>query len=245
MTTADGVSEMDSGLPPQEQFAVLAQQLRDDRTPEQIYDTVVRAAVKLVDGCDRAGIGVLDGDEFTSAAATDDVMRLIDDLQNDVREGPCLEASTDRVAQVDNDITTHSTWPELARLVVERTPVRAMLAVPLVDEDRRTGALNVFADRAGAFETESVGQAAILASFASVARAGARHSARADQLQEGLATNREIGAAVGILMATHQVSSEEAFELLSKASQRLNRKLRDIATGIVRGTSGAPPAQGA
>ena len=195
----------------------------------------------LMDGCDRAGIGVLDGERFTSAAGTDDVMRLIDDLQNEVGEGPCLEASTDDIAQVDNDITTHSTWPVLAELVVARTPVRAMLAVPLVDEDRRTGALNVFADRAGAFERESVGQAAILASFASVALAGARHSARADQLQEGLATNREIGAAVGILMATHKVSPQEAFDMLSTASQRLNRKLRDIATGIVRG--GSSPAR--
>ena len=35
------------------------------------------------------------------------------------------------LAQVDNDITTGSTWPALAKLVVERTPVRAMLAVPL------------------------------------------------------------------------------------------------------------------
>lgn len=234
---------MASGLPPQEQFAVLAQQLRTDRTPEEMYETVVEAAVRLVDGCDRAGIGVLDGEEFTSGAATDDVMRLIDDLQNEVREGPCLEATTDRVAQVDNDITTHSTWPRLARLVVEQTPVRAMLAVPLMDEDRRTGALNFFADRPGAFEDESVGQAAILASFASVALAGARHSARADQLQDGLATNREIGAAVGILMATHKVSSEEAFDLLSNASQRLNRKLRDIATGIVRGASDTTPTR--
>ena len=50
-----------------------------------------------------------------------------------------------------------------------------------------------------------------------------------------MATNREIGAAVGILMATHNISQEQAFDLLSKASQRLNRKLRDIATGIVRG----------
>jgi AmiR/NasT family two-component response regulator len=50
-----------------------------------------------------------------------------------------------------------------------------------------------------------------------------------------MATNREIGAAVGILMATHRISADEAFALLSKSSQRLNRKLRDIAGGIVHG----------
>ena len=54
-----------------------------------------------------------------------------------------------------------------------------------------------------------------------------------------MATNREIGAAVGILMATHNITQDQAFELLSNASQRLNRKLRDIASGIVRGDQGA------
>jgi len=226
---------MSSGLSPHEHFAVLAQRLREGRSVDEIGQIVVESSVEVIDGCDRAAIGVLDGDTFHSAATTDDVMRLIDELQNEIGEGPCLEASTDGIAQVDNDITVGSKWPRLAAVVVERTPVRAMLAVPLIDEGRRHGALNVFADSAGAFSDESLGTAAILASFASVALAGARHSERADQLQQGLATNREIGAAVGILMATHHISQDDAFEMLSKASQRLNRKLRDIATGIVHG----------
>jgi GAF domain-containing protein len=236
---------MDSGLTPHEQFAVMAQRLRNGKGLADIQQIVVESAVTLIDGCDRAAIGVLEGARFTTAAATDDVMRHIDRLQDEVGEGPCLEASTDQLVQVDNDITDHSRWPRLAQLVIEQTPVRAMLAVPLVDEGRRAGALNVFADRAGAFSEESVGQAAILASFASVAMTGAQHSERAAQLEEGLATNREIGAAVGILMATHGISSDEAFAMLSTASQRLNRKLRDIATGIVRGerTGGQPHAE--
>jgi GAF domain-containing protein len=226
---------MSGGLGAREEFTVLAQRLRDGHSVDEIQQVVVESAVGLVDGCDRAAIGVLDGDTFHSAATTDDVMRLIDELQNEVGEGPCLEASTDGIAQVDNDITASSKWPRLAAIVVERTPVRAMLAVPLLDEGQRSGALNVFADSTDAFDDESLGAAAILASFASVAIAGARHSERADQLAKGLETNREIGAAVGILMATHRISQDDAFDMLSKASQRLNRKLRDIATGIVRG----------
>jgi len=222
-----------------EQFAVLAQRLRDGKSSDEIQQIVVESAVQLIDGCDRAAIGILDGEKFSSAAATDDVMRLIDELQNEVGEGPCLEASVDNVAQVDNDIATGSKWPRLAAIVVERTPVRAMLAVPLVDEGQRAGALNVFADRTNAFDDEAVENAAILASFASVALTGARHAARAEQLEVGMATNREIGAAVGILMATHKISQDQAFELLSNASQRLNRKLRDIASGIVRGDAGS------
>ncbi len=230
---------MTTGLTPQEQFAVLAQRLRDGRSVEEVHQIVVESAVALIDGCDRAAIGILEGDTFHSGAATDEVMHLIDDLQNEVGEGPCLEASTDGVVQVDNDIAAGSRWPRLAAIVVERTPVRAMMGVPLIDEGHRSGALNVFSDRSGVFDDDAAQTAAILASFASVALAGARHSVRAEQLEEGLATNREIGAAVGILMATHRISQDEAFAMLSQASQRLNRKLRDIATGIVRGDESA------
>jgi transcriptional regulator with GAF, ATPase, and Fis domain len=124
--------------------------------------------------------------------------------------------------------------------VLAETPVRAMLALPLVENDERRGALNLFADRPGAFSEASTEAGAILAAFATVAVSAARQSERADQLAEGLASNREIGAAVGILMATHSITSDEAFQVLSRASQRMNRKLRDIAAGIVRGES--PPA---
>lgn len=226
---------------PHDEFLNLARELRDGRSREDVYDIIVRHAVSLVDGCDRAAIGVLDGKRFTSAAATDDVMRLIDRLQDQLGEGPCLEASVEERIQVDNDIATEATWPRLAAEVVARTPVRAMLAVPLVHEGRRAGALDLFADRPHAFTDASVGQAAVLASFASVALAAASQAELADQLSEGMSTNREIGAAVGILMATHGISQEEAFDLLSQASQRLNRKLRDIASGIVRGSSETQP----
>ena len=94
---------------------MLAQRLRDGKTADEVQQIVVESAVDLIDGCDRAAIGVLDGTQFRSAAATDDVMRLIDELQNEVGEGPCLEASTDDIAQVDNDITQHCRWPRAGR----------------------------------------------------------------------------------------------------------------------------------
>jgi GAF domain-containing protein len=218
-----------------DQFAAIAATLRGGHGVEDTYRIIVESARQVVEGCDRAALGILDRDRFSTAAATDETMRLIDRLQNQVGEGPCLEASTEEIAQLDNDITTHSTWPRLAELVVAQTPVRAMLAVPLVLEGNRGGALNIFADRADAFTERSTETAVILAGFATVAVSGARQSERADQLQAGLETNREIGVAVGLLMATHKISSDEAFAILSSASQRLNRKLRDIAAGIVRG----------
>ena len=56
---------------------------------------------------------------------------------------------------------------------------------------------------------------------------------RARNLELALQTNRSIGTALGILMATQKVTSEEAFLCLKNVSQRTNRKLRDIAEEVI------------
>lgn len=60
---------------------------------------------------------------------------------------------------------------------------------------------------------------------------------RADEAVEGLeaalSTNRQIGAAVGIVMARQGLTQTEAFQVLSKASQDQNRKLREVAEDVV------------
>jgi AmiR/NasT family two-component response regulator len=47
-----------------------------------------------------------------------------------------------------------------------------------------------------------------------------------------------IEQAKGVLMAQRHVDAEQAFEMLREASQRYNRKLREIAAGIVDSTQG-------
>lgn len=64
-----------------------------------------------------------------------------------------------------------------------------------------------------------------------------RRLARADQdvnrLQVALASNRDIGTAMGILMRVHLVSQDEAFDLLRRASQHSHRKLREVAADVI------------
>jgi hypothetical protein len=66
---------------------------------------------------------------------------------------------------------------------------------------------------------------------------------RADHLELALKSNREIGQAIGILMATRKVTAEQAFDLLRRISQHTNRKLHELATEIRRtGTLDVPGA---
>lgn len=55
----------------------------------------------------------------------------------------------------------------------------------------------------------------------------------AAHLRRALKHSRDIGAAIGVLMAMMKVTRDEAFELLRKASQDQNRKLHDLALEVV------------
>ena len=67
-----------------------------------------------------------------------------------------------------------------------------------------------------------------------------------ENLTEAIKTREVISQAVGILMVTSGRTPEDAFQILASASQRENRKVRDIAAEVVtrtvqRGTKGIQP----
>ncbi|MDC5697793.1 ANTAR domain-containing protein [Intrasporangium calvum] len=53
------------------------------------------------------------------------------------------------------------------------------------------------------------------------------------QLQDALTSSRKIGAAIGIVMVSRRVSETDAVDILKRASQAANLKLRVIAEEIV------------
>jgi AmiR/NasT family two-component response regulator len=65
----------------------------------------------------------------------------------------------------------------------------------------------------------------------------AEASAKAQNLQRALESRKTIDMALGVLIAAHHCSPDEAFAILSRASQNQNRKLRDLAEVIVASTS--------
>jgi transcriptional regulator with GAF, ATPase, and Fis domain len=223
-----------SDAAPHAAFMRLAQIVYARATYEDIYDAISRTAVEVIPGCDHACVSSLrGGGRLTCEGASDDIARMIDSFEQQTGEGPCLDAIREASYQHDPDITSHSTWPALTKLVLEHTPVRGMVGYRLLVGDRKSGALNIFSDSPDALTTHSAEMGAIMAGFASVALAGAAHHERAENLQRGLESNREIGKAIGLLMATHHISDDEAFDVLRKTSSELNIKLAEIARRVV------------
>ncbi len=56
---------------------------------------------------------------------------------------------------------------------------------------------------------------------------------RARQIRGALDSNRLIGTAVGIMMATYQLTAKQGFALLVRSSQHTNSKLREVASVVV------------
>ncbi len=65
----------------------------------------------------------------------------------------------------------------------------------------------------------------------------------ADHLDIAMRTRAVIEPAKGILISQRRCDATEAFSLLAAASQRYNRKLRDIAQAIVDGVTGEDSRQ--
>jgi transcriptional regulator with GAF, ATPase, and Fis domain len=184
---------------------------------------------QLVEGCDAAGILILQGKRVQSLAPTDRLVRDSDQLQEHLGEGPCFDTAHsqegERVFRIADLTENHQRWPSYAPKAHE-LGVGSMMGFLLYTEDEDLGALNLYSRRPGAFTEASEMAGWLLASHAAVAFSSARTDA---QMQQAVATRHVIGEAMGILMGGHHLTEEQAFDMLRRYSQENNIKLREVA----------------
>lgn len=216
-------------------FRALAEVVYTGDSHEAVYHSLCQAAVELVDGCDHASLMVRRRGRVSTAAVSDEIAAAADRLEIELDEGPCLDAIDD--AEPDqhlcNDLSTGCQWPRLAERLRSDLGIHGMAGFRIRQDGQKVGALNVFSHRPGSLTALSLDQASLLTSFASVALAAADRGQEAGTLRLGLESNREIGKAVGMLMAMHEIDADEAFGLLSKVSQEMNLKVAEVATRLL------------
>ena len=226
---SDSLSELSRNVTETAQILFTAGGVTDTLT------SVVDLAAATIDGCDYAGIFLLDGDVVTAPAHTDPIVIEVDSLQHVSGEGPCLDAITHRMVFYAEDLHSDLRWPGFAPLAAA-VGIRSVLALPL-SADARHGALNLYARFPIAFGVVDRAKAAILASLASLALTMARshedEERRALHFHAALSSREIIGEALGILMERERISADQAFDILRRASQHLNIKLREVAQTLV------------
>ena len=165
----NGSAETPAAADPGTVFSALAEIIYQGSESSQMYAAICVAATLVVTGCDHASLLVRRDGRYVTVGASDRIAQRIDDMERAAGDGPCVDAIEEETPQIETDLTTPNQWPKLAARLVAETPVRGAMGFRILVDKRKTGALNLFSDTPNVFDTESAGQAIVLASFASVA----------------------------------------------------------------------------
>jgi hypothetical protein len=215
-----------------ERYASLGR-LVDSAGRHERYDQVPQTAVELIGPATTASITRMQGDSFRSVGATGPLAEQADQVQYDLRSGPCVDTILDGTClYAPSDLAADDRWPGFGPKAAA-LGLCSMLSFRLAaGHDGVTACLNVYAGRPHAFGDEDLVTGLLLATHATTALSAELSNQRIEDLEQALQTNREIGVAVGILMDQRKLTRSQAFDLLRIASQHSHRKVRDIAVEV-------------
>jgi hypothetical protein len=197
-------------------------------------DELVKATLEQLPAASTVSVTVLRSGRFSTASSTDDLARKADALQYEIGSGPCVDAILDDNVYVTEDVARDERWARWGQRVSAELGLRSVLAyrLTLLDDSGAIAALNVYSERAGAFDDRAVGTGLVLATHGSLLVTAQLARDKAANLLRAMESNREIGVAMGILMHRHRLDRDQAFAVLRVASQDSNRKLADVARDV-------------
>lgn len=223
---------------------IAAGMTRNDRPIDP--DGLVEVALLAVPHARHVGVTLLRANRApASAAASDGVPDELDQLQFALRDGPCLDAATGPPVVIASDVGSDDRWPLYGPRCVEATGVRSMLCLrlPLGGDDH--AGMNFYSEEVDVFSDEDVAAGSLLVPFAALVIEAQLRQDDVRNLTTALESSRVISSAVGILMATHRLSRDDAFAVLRRTSMDLNLKLRAVAEHVeFTGGLPEPPARG-
>ena len=211
-------------------FADVARALLEEHDVEGTLDRICALAVRTIDACEAAGISIASGPRISSLSTSDALPRILDDIQSETQEGPCVDAIKEHEVFMTGTLSEEARWPEFSHRAHDETGVQSILSLRLFASEDTMGALNLYSTKADAFDDQDVATGSVFAAHAAVALASAQREA---QLEDKATSRDVIGMAKGIIMARQHVSDDEAFAILRRASQRMNVKIRELADRVV------------
>lgn len=212
-----------------ETLSGVARTLQAEPNVEATLRAIVKVAVDYVDGAEHAGISLVEHRKIRTVAPTSHIVETIDQLQYDLREGPCVDAIAEHETFRTGDVGAEARWPKFGPAAAEHG-IHSLLSYRLFVTDRTLGALNLYSSRVTAFDQRTEEEGHLFAAHAAVALIGAQREA---QLGGAIDKRDTIATAKGILMERHDVDTASAFRLLVEASQSANMKLHQVAAWLV------------
>jgi GAF domain-containing protein len=207
---------------------------------EQALEAVVKETDRMV-AVDGAGLMLLTPDDVLRyAAASDQRGRVLEKIQEQVGEGPCVEAFERGEPTVSADVTRDGRWPSFGRLAGQHELI-GVLGVPVGLESGAVGTLNVYSTKPHQWEDTEVdavlAYSRILASVLRIAVDAHLQGRLSEQLQYALDHRVVVEQAKGMLMERQGMDERAAFELLRQTARSGRERVIDVARRIVAGES--------
>ncbi len=216
-------------------FPLLLSALQQDAPLSEVLDLILAAGVESVPGCAAVSVALATDGRLQSAASTAAWATDLDDAQLRSGSGPLPAAAAPGAVASTADLGAEDGWPQDSTATSGAR--RSAVSFGLVIGGAGPGVLTLYSDVDGHFSAPALRLGDVLAAHAASALARTlerrAYEARTEAWQRALASRDLIGQAKGVLMEQRGLTSDEAFNVLRDASQRLNVKLRDLAEHVV------------
>lgn len=213
----------------------LANALASEEDIGRVMQRSVGQVAQAIPAAAMVSVSVVRDGTPETVATSDERVWAIDSDQYAAGEGPCLEAAhTGKIVRADSE-TARDRWPTFSR-GARVAGVVSFLSAPLTIDQAFAGSLNLYSEQVHGFDDldEKLVQLYTTAAAAIVnARRYAEMRTAVANLRLALDSRAVIDQALGVLMVTHKLDADQAFQVLSRESQNTNTKLRDIAARVL------------
>lgn len=212
--------------------------LSDRATPELETKRLCEVCADVIE-MDGAGIMLMSGDvPRGSVCTTDTVSALIEQLQYDLGEGPCVDAYHEDRPVLESDLAepVNLRWLAFTGPVLD-AGVRAVFGFPLHVGAVRLGALHLYRDRPGSLTDEQHADALVMADIAAQAVLVLQANAPPGQLATALMASADfqyvVHQASGMVAVQLDVSVAEALIRLRAYAFGNDRPLAEVTRDVV------------
>lgn len=205
---------------------------------------VMKRAVEAVNDVFRySGAGIMfitESGRLAAIASSDESGRQLEEAQAATGQGPCYESYVYAREVISSDLHADSRWPALRDHLAPN--LRAVAGVPVLLGGSPVGTLNVYRAETVEWDDSDIralrSYSDLVAEILGAALAADRQSTLARQLQYALDYRVVIERAVGYLMGARDLDAVTAFDVLRKCARDSRRRVADVATEVLGGTTG-------